>query len=130
MNIGRRIYYDKETGNIIQDAGERSGDVIETTVYQDFISYLSLAERVPDTVGYVELEYGQYTQDFAEGRLERIDLGTLTPLFSYSDPIQSGEPTPPQQALAVQVATLKIQAVEQEQRLGDIEVVMAELLGM
>lgn len=63
MNIGRRIYYDKATGNVIQDIVERSGDVTETTVEQDFESYVVLSERVPETVGYIELEHGLYAAD-------------------------------------------------------------------
>lgn len=32
MQIARRIYYDKSSGNIIVDTGERSGAVVETTI--------------------------------------------------------------------------------------------------
>ncbi len=65
MNIGRRIYYDQTTGNVILDTGERSGSVIETTVDQDFEIYKALKERIRETVGIIELEYGQYAEDFA-----------------------------------------------------------------
>ena len=34
MQIGRRIYYDKTTGNVILDTGEREGHVVPTTVEQ------------------------------------------------------------------------------------------------
>lgn len=112
MEIGRRIYYDKVTGNIIQDTGERAGDVIETTVEQDFAAYAALAERVPDSVGSIQLDYGQYTQDFTEGRLDRIDLETLTPVFSYPDPAQPGGTITPPKPLTVQVAELEQKLTE------------------
>ncbi|WP_086074339.1 hypothetical protein [Paenibacillus camerounensis] len=85
MNIGRRIYYDEVTGEIIQETGERSGDVIITTVDQDFIFYSKLSKRVRETVGYLELEFGDYTDDFREGHLVGINTAERTPLFSYPD---------------------------------------------
>jgi hypothetical protein len=114
MKIGRRIYYDKAAGSLIQDTGERSGDVIETTVEQDFLTFRALAERMPNIVDMIQLEYGQYAQDFIEGRLERIDLDTLEPLFSYPDQEQPSEPTPPQQPLTLQVASLKAELAERD----------------
>jgi hypothetical protein len=66
MQIGRRIYYELATGNVIQDTGEREGSVVETTTEQDFASYASLAERVPATVGVIELEFRELAQDFVE----------------------------------------------------------------
>lgn len=85
MNIGRRIYYDKVTGEIIQDTGERSGDVVITTIDQEFVFYSKLSERVRETVGYLELEFGDYIDDFREGQLVLIDTVEGIPLFSYPD---------------------------------------------
>ena len=64
MEIGRKIYYELSTGNVLQDCGERSGSVIETTQEQDFASYVSLSQRVPSTVGVIQLTYGQYADKF------------------------------------------------------------------
>ncbi|MHA7962886.1 hypothetical protein ACX93W_01990 [Paenibacillus sp. CAU 1782] len=86
MQIGRRLYFELETGNIILDAGERSGNVIETTVEQDFDSYVALSARVPETVGMLQLEYGQYAEDFAACNGYRVDPDTEQVLFSYPDP--------------------------------------------
>ncbi|WP_058303456.1 hypothetical protein [Gorillibacterium timonense] len=118
MQIGRRIYYDKTTGNIIQDTSERSGDVIETSIEQDFTTYASLVERVPETVGLIQMEYGQYMQDFIEGKLDRIDLETLELLFSYPDPDQPGELYPLQKPLTTKVAELeqKLQESDRENK--------------
>ena len=86
MQIGRRIYYDKATGNIILDKGEMVGAVIETTIDQDFETYQALKERVRDTVGVIQLEYGQYAQDFAECNGYRVNPETKQLEFSYPDP--------------------------------------------
>lgn len=73
--IGRKIYFDKLTGNVLVDTGERSGSVRETTTEEDFQTYLVLAERVPETVGCLQLEYGQDSDKFAR-YLYRVDPAT------------------------------------------------------
>lgn len=84
--IGKRIYYDKETGNVLVNTGERQGFVRETTIEQDIKSYTSLSERNRDTFDYIELEHGQYRQDFAESNDYRINPDTKELEFSYPDP--------------------------------------------
>lgn len=64
LQIGRKIYYEKTTGNVLLDTGERSGSVVETTPEQDSETYVALSERVPETVGAIQLAYGQYTDKF------------------------------------------------------------------
>ena len=84
--IGRKIYYDKATGNVILDTGEKIGLVTETTIDQDFETYQALKERVRDTVGVIQLEYGQYAQDFAQCNGYRVNPETRELEFSYPDP--------------------------------------------
>ena len=83
--IGRKIYYDKLTGNVLLDTGERVGFILPTTIDQDFESYEVLKERVRDTVGVIQLEYGQYAQDFAQCNGYRVNHETLELEFSYPD---------------------------------------------
>lgn len=93
MNIGAKIYYDKFTGNVIINTGERSGNVVETTTEQDFAVYTELSERVPDTIGMIQLEFGEYASDVsAGGVITKVDLNTLKPLFTY--PTTDSEPEP------------------------------------
>lgn len=122
MQIGRKIYYDLETGNIIIDTGERSGSVVETTVEQDFVTYAALAERVPSTVGCLQLDYGEFAQEFAECNGYWVDVSSETPslLFSYPNPEQPEEPFVYRKPLSEQVQ-------EQEQRLADVELALADL---
>jgi hypothetical protein len=94
IQIGRKIYYEKITGNIIQDTGERSGNVVETTPEQDFASYQALAERVPETVGLLQLEYGQYMEDFQKSSSVRVDVTVAEPALLFSFPPELGEEQP------------------------------------
>ncbi|PNT91420.1 hypothetical protein [Clostridium thermosuccinogenes] len=96
IKIGRKIYFDKQTGNIIVDTGEREGFVVESTIKQDFKTYTALAERVPETVSVIQLEYGQYSQDFVKCNGYRVNIEVYDTLpddrkhealeFGYLDP--------------------------------------------
>lgn len=66
MQIGRKIYYELATGNPIQDTGERQGSVIEMTTEEDFASYVALSQRVPSTVGCIQLAFGEQAANFAQ----------------------------------------------------------------
>ena len=92
VQIGRKLYYELTTGDVIVDTGERQGSVIETTTVQDFVSYSALAERVPSTVGCLQLEYGEFASDFAECNGYRVVDGELE--FSYPGPDET-EPQEP-----------------------------------
>lgn len=108
LNIGRRIYFEKITGNIIIDTGERRGTVIPSTIEQDISTYKALTEKVKDSFDVIELEYGQYAQDFAECNGYRVNLETRELEFSYPDP-NAGEPQEPvyQKPLSEEVTSLK-----------------------
>lgn len=135
MQIGARIYYDKSTGNVIQEVGQRSGDVVETTTEQDFAAYVALAERIPESVGMLQLEYGVHDADYeAGGRITRINLDTMKPLFTYPDPENPETPQEPQPALSKQVETLmqdstllKAQSNALSERTDFVEDVIAEM---
>ncbi|MCY9734619.1 hypothetical protein M5X00_14035 [Paenibacillus alvei] len=86
MQIGRRIYFDTVTGEKLVDTGERSGDVIETTVEHDITVYRALSERNRETFDYIELEYEQNAKDFAACNGYRINPSTKKLEFSYPDP--------------------------------------------
>ncbi|MEK3745859.1 DUF4376 domain-containing protein [Brevibacillus sp. FSL K6-0770] len=83
--VGRKIYFDKLTGNVLVDTGERAGAVVETTQEQDFRTFTTLAERVPDTVGSLQLEYGQDADMFAQYQY-RVDPATETIVWSLTPP--------------------------------------------
>ena len=120
MQVGSRIYFDKTTGNVILHVWERSGGVFETTVDSDFIRYTALAERVPETVGHIQLEYGQYAQDFAECNGFRVNPETLALEFSYPDPNLPEQPTVYQKSLTEQNEELRQQLAATNRDLQDI----------
>lgn len=107
MKIGRRIYYESVTGNVIVNTQEKQGFVKITTIEQDIRFYAELSERNRETFDYIELEYGQYAQDFMECNGYRINVDDKTIEFSYPD--DNEEPIEPvyQVPLSEQVEGLK-----------------------
>ncbi|KZE55707.1 hypothetical protein AV540_26220 [Brevibacillus parabrevis] len=72
------------------DTGERAGAVVETTQEQDFETYKALAECVPETVGCLQLEYGQDADMFAQYQY-LVDPATETIVWSLTPPEASLE---------------------------------------
>ena len=108
MKIGRKIYHDIATGNVIIDTGERQGSVIPTTIEQDIQTYKALSERNRETFDYIELEYGQYAQDFAECNGYKVNPETKELEFSYPNPNEEEPQEPAYQApLSEEVKELK-----------------------
>lgn len=108
MEIGRRIYFCKLTGNVLVTTGEYKGVVVPTTIEQDIQMYKELSERNPESFDVIELEFGQYAQDFAECNGYRVNPETKEIEFSYPDP-DDPEPQEPvyQKPLSEEVKVLK-----------------------
>lgn len=96
------------TGNAIVDIGEREGLVVATTTEQDIAIFNELSERNRDTFDVLELDFGAYSQDFAECNGYRVNVETKTLEFSYPN---SNEPTaeqPYQAPLSEEVKQLEL----------------------
>ncbi|MDT0160255.1 hypothetical protein [Bacillus sp. AG4(2022)] len=106
--IGRKIFYDIASGNVLIETGECEGNVIPTTVEQDIATYTTLSERNRESFDVVELSYGDYAEDFKEGKLIGVDLENKTPMFSYPNPEDPDSPIVPQKPLSVKVQELEI----------------------
>ena len=106
--IGRKLYYNKFTGEVLVDTGERSGAVRETTTEEDLRTYKVLSERNPETIGMIQLEYGQYRQDFLKCNGYRVNPSTQEIEFSYPNPNEP-EPQEPtyQKPLTEEIADIK-----------------------
>ena len=64
--IGRKIFYEASTGNVILDTGERQGDVIETTIDEDFDMYAALQPYQREAVGVLQFPFGAWAEEFSK----------------------------------------------------------------
>lgn len=120
---GRRIYYDRSTGNVIWEIGEQTYyfDAIDETIDQDIATFKALSDRNRDTFDVIELPFGAYDQDFAECNGYRVKPETKQLEFSYPDPNAPEEPQPFQAPLSQKVEAL-------EQRISQTDEVVLTLL--
>lgn len=107
VRFGRRIYFDL-SGNVLVVKGESQGFVNNTTIEQDIEIYKVLSERNPETFDVIELEYGQYAQDFTESNGYRVNPETLELEFSYPDPNEPEAPQEFRKPLSEEVEELKV----------------------
>ena len=78
MNVGRRLYFDKVTGELIVDTGERSGDVLPHDVNRDFALLPELKGKLLDDVVYTDLEFGDRKEEFTQMHKITLDVTTLS----------------------------------------------------
>ena len=82
--IGFKIYYEIETGDVILTIPEKNNfGAVETTKEQDFIMFDVLQARNPETIDFIQLEFGQYQSDFQTARSWKVDIETEQILFEY-----------------------------------------------
>lgn len=120
MKIGRRIYWDKATGNILEDTGEMSNGLPRLPIEEEILTFTHLVNRERSSFDVIQLEYGDFQEDFytCVGFSVNVETGEL--LFAYP----TGDPAQPpvyQQPLTTEVENLK-------QRTEDLEVLLAELI--
>lgn len=107
MNVGRMIFYDKTTGQIIVNTGEWESVKISKTVEQQIETFKVLSERNRDTFDVLELPYSAYAKDFREARLIGVDLEQKIPIFEYPNPENPDVPIVSDKPLSVEIAELK-----------------------
>ena len=126
MQIGRKIYYELQTGDVVLVVPEKFSG-IQTTKEQDFAMYEALSIRNPETVGVIELEYGQYSSDFQTCNSVRVDVGTGDLLFNY--PVFEAPLSVQINALRAENTELRAQNQTLNQQVSDLEMAIASLLG-
>jgi hypothetical protein len=120
MKIGRKIYYDKLTGNVILTTSEMQGSVVETTLEQDVSTFEELNGRIAGTFDFVQLAYGEFAHDFTECNGYRVNVETKELEFSYPDPTQPDVPPVYQKPLSEKVIELEERQSLMQQALDEI----------
>lgn len=107
--LGTKVYYDNQTGNILQIVGDMTGYVVETTFEQDIITYNSLKDINREIIGLLQFEYGEYFK-LSEGSTGvRVNLETKELEFTYEE-----LPQEPQKPTEIKIIQDKISILEAE----------------
>ena len=107
--IGTKIYYCLLTGNVIKVIGDMMGYVKETTFNEDIEIYAELKERDINTIGFLQLNYGEYPKLSQNASGVMVDLETKELIFSYEElPQEPIEPT------EIEVMQNRINQLEEE----------------
>lgn len=119
--IGRKLYFDIETGEVILDTGEKMGSVVATTVEKDIETYKALSERNRETFDVIELPYGFYNADFTACNSYRVNPETKELEFSYLDPNEPEVEQPYRAPLSVEVEDLKQRLITADEKYKELD---------
>ena len=130
LKLGRHIFYDLQ-GIVILDTGERVVPLDTPTTNEEYIkTYSILSERNRDSFDVLELEYGQYAQDFAESNGYRVNPETKELEFSYPDPNEPEAPPEYRPPLSVEIEEMKVKMQMQDATMEELMfIIIPELNG-
>jgi hypothetical protein len=130
MNVGRMIFYDKISGEVIVNTGQYENIAVKKTVEQQIATFTALSERNRETFDVIELPFGFRAQDFAECLGYRVDVAELATLaedkrgeaikFAYPDPNAPTEPP-------VYVVPLTEQIAEKEAKINELKLLVTQV---
>lgn len=124
----RRIYFDIHTGELLVDTGETQSRVSPKTIEEDIATFTVLSQRNRESFDFVELEYGQYQQDFIESQFNfRVNPTTKKLEFSYPTPGQPEAPPVFEKPLSEQVKQLRRDNGNIAMQLADAELKNSQL---
>lgn len=124
LEVGRRIYFAKDTGIFILDTGDYAGYDQESVpdLERDYANNPELKVHPIEKIDFIDLNYGQYHEEFMTCRSFRVNIDTRTLEFKYRDEDGYQEP------LTDQLAKLKLERDDDKQRIADMELMLTEVL--
>lgn len=106
--LGRKIYFEKSTGNVVLEVGERYGWVLETDFDKDFEIYTELSKYEKEAIDVIKLEFGEYRTEFSECTSYKVNPETKEIMFDYT-PLPDPELPPASPTLRERVEELEKQ---------------------
>lgn len=129
--IGTKIYYLKNTGNILIETGDMQGFVNESSFDEDYENYADLKKYDKDKIGCLKLEYGQLGQLLADSKANsyKVDVsGNPHKLvFTWID-YESGQPGEPPKSVEDLIKETENKIEKQEKRINVLSSTLEELI--
>ena len=89
--FGSRVYYLKENGNVVFKTGQAEGWVTEIKPEKDWEIYEELKKYTKESLDFIQLQYDEYSTEFAECTSYRVNIETKKLEFEYGE-----KPNPPE----------------------------------
>ena len=128
MKIGTKIYFEKNTGNVILELGDIEGYVVDSTTEEDFENYTELKKYEKTAVGKIQLEFGELDKllEVNKANAYKIDISGEKPklIFSWIDP----ETEKPTEKPKTEVEILQEVVKEQNQKIEDLSEVVNSIM--
>lgn len=77
MEIGYKLYFKKDTKNLIYILGERFGNVVETTFEEDWNNILKYLNVEKENILSIQLNYGEYRYEILNSHKIILENGEI-----------------------------------------------------
>lgn len=89
MKIGTKIYYEKNTGNIIMTVRDMIGNVVDTSLDIDYENYKELSSYNLYSIGCIQFDFGEFSKLMSENNADQyyVDVTGTEPkvIFTQSE---------------------------------------------
>lgn len=89
MKIGTKIYFEKNTGNIIMTVRDMIGNVVDTSLEADYNNYLELGRYNIEAIGLIKFDFGEFSKLMSENNADQyyVDITGTEPkvIFTQSE---------------------------------------------
>lgn len=136
--IGQKVFYENDTGNILIVHPSVRGDEIyvkDRALEEIIYLYPVLKNRDRNTFDVIELEYGQFDEDFAQSSERWVDPETKQLKFVYRDPNEPEAPpvfrkplTQEVDELNTTIGTLLLESANDKATISSLEETVGTLL--
>lgn len=122
MQIGAKIYYEKQTGNVILTCGDMQGFIVESSFDEDFETYSVFKKYNKEQVGCIQLEFGELDKLLIEHKANtyRVDISQNPHKLVFSYINHENEEVEPPKTIE-EIIDEKIKEAKSENALGIAE---------
>lgn len=117
---GRIVFYDVDNGQILIIVPSMKGMAKPKTPEEYIANYSILKDRERSSFDYIQLEYGQYDQDFFESSSQMVDSETKELKFYFPDSDDGETEIQPQKPLTEQIKDLSQRQDLMQKALDDV----------
>ena len=129
--IGAKIYYLKNTGNVVLHQGDVRGDIVESSFDEDYDNYILLKEYAKESIGCLKLEYGELGKLLADHKANsfKVDVSSSPHklVFEWID-YDTGKPGEPPKSVEELIKEAENKIEKQEKRINILSSTLEELI--